>query len=353
MTGESHRPSRIHDQQELRYAVTYNTCVKAKLAARPQTRGRPSGSSNAPTAQVSRSSAAVRMAAVLLSLRRGCRCGVATARCPSLLLPGAQLLRRYAASSKPPPAVPPRVPPRPRGRAQPTGASPGNAVAVRAQAKPIKAVGFQLGYSRARREFLKWAKQHGALSTVQSGSGQLEEDLWHTVTGSRTIGGEEQDLFSARPIFVPFYSFKLADGSTRHVYAGNTFDAVSLQVSLADDLDSAALDDTIGSAFAAHMRQVDGATESAHVDEWSLGVEAAWAMTQAASYGVADAPPLGVGRLLLPAWCFGYKHIGVTMLTWVSGVSGDVAGISHLAFWEDESLRCEKRLLEPFYDMAT
>eukprot|EP01044_Picomonas_judraskeda_P010529 COSAG03_NODE_1361_length_4257_cov_3.028620_5_plen_369_part_00 len=232
---------------------------------------------------------------------------------------------------------PPRVPPRPRSSRSP-GSRPGNALVVKAQPKPIKAVEFRLGYGRARSKFLNWSERHGALKVVQAGSGQLEQDLWDTVTGTRGIGGEEQDLFSARPVFVPFYSFKLADGSYRHVYAGSTFDAVSLQVSLTADLDDAAMDASVGGPFNERLRFVDGAAEPAHLDEWTLGVEAAWAMVQAASYGLDDGP-LGVGRVLLPAWCFGYKHIGVTMLTWVSGISGDVSGISHLAFWEDESLR--------------
>jgi hypothetical protein len=145
-------------------------------------------------------------------------------------------------------------------------------------------------------------------------------------------------MFSARPVFVPFYSFKLADGSCRHVYAGSTFDAGSLQMSLMADLDGAATGEHVGIQFSERLLLVDGAVEPAHVDDWALGIEAAWAMVNANPYG-DNVPPLAVGRLLLPAWCFGYKHIGVTMLTWVSGISGDVSGISHLAFWEDESLR--------------
>ena len=251
------------------------------------------------------------------------------------------LHRRGNASAAAAAALPPRVPPRPRSGRSPAGStcSPGNALVAKAQPRPIKAVEFRLGYGRARSKFLNWSERHGALKVVQAGSGQLEQDLWDTVTGTRRIGGEAQDLFSARPVFVPFYSFKLADASYRHVYAGSTFDAVSLQVSLSADLDDAAMDDSVGGPFNERLRLVDGAAEPAHLDEWTLGVEAAWAMVQAASYGLDDAPPLGVGRVLLPAWCFGYKHIGVTMLTWVSGVSGDVTGISHLAFWEDESLR--------------
>ena len=243
--------------------------------------------------------------------------------------------RRYASAAATVP--PPPVPPRPSGPS--CGTTKGdNALLVLSQPKPIQTVGFRLGYDRARREFLKWSKRHGALNMVQAGSGQLEQDLWDTVTGSRSIGGEEQDLFSARPVFVPFYSFKLADGTFRHVYAGSTFDAVSLQVSLSADLDDVSMGETSGGELSEQLRLVDGAAEPAHVDDWTLGIDAAWAMLQASSY-VATAPPLGVGRVLLPAWCFGYKHIGVTMLTWVSGVSGDASGISHLAFWEDESLR--------------
>lgn len=244
--------------------------------------------------------------------------------------------RRGHASTAPP------VPPRPSG-SSPVD-RPGSAVLVLTQPKPIKAVEFQLGYSRARHKFLKWSKRNGALNVVQAGSGQLEQDLWDTVTGTRSIGGEDQDLFSARPVFVPFYSFKLADGSCRHVYAGSTFDAGSLQISLTADLDGAATGENVGIALSERLRLVDGAAEPAHVDDWALGIEAAWAMVHSNTYGDSTpplAPPLAVGRVLLPAWCFGYKHIGVTMLTWVSGLSGDVSGISHLAFWEDESLRKE------------
>lgn len=243
--------------------------------------------------------------------------------------------RRYAsaAATVPPPPVPPR-PSSPSSRTT----KGDNALLVLSQPKPIQTIEFSLGYGRARREFLKWSKRHGALNMVQAGSGQLEQDVWDTVTGSRSIGGEEQDLFSARPIFVPFYSFKLADGTCHHVYAGSTFDADSLQASLSADLDDVAMGAKSGGELSEQLRLVDGALEPAHVDEWTLGVDAAWAMLQASSC-VAIAPPMGVGRVLLPAWCFGYKHIGVTMLTWVSGASGDVSGISHLAFWEDESLR--------------
>ena len=48
--------------------------------------------------------------------------------------------------------------------------------------------------------------------------------------GNRPIGAEEQDLFSARPVFVPFYSFALADGTTRHVYGGVSLSALPLRV---------------------------------------------------------------------------------------------------------------------------
>ena len=114
-----------------------------------------------------------------------------------------------------------------------------------------------------------------ALASVQASTGDIADDF-SSLMGNQSIGTEEHDLFSARPVFVPFYSFALADGTTRHVYGGATFDAVSLQVSLFDDLEQAVRDGAIGVAFTPAdlegMRAVDGAEELAHVDEWSLGV---------------------------------------------------------------------------------
>jgi hypothetical protein len=102
---------------------------------------------------------------------------------------GGRADRRLSSVARP--VSPPRPPPRPRraaagarrgtagtgrgsasssGKGSASGGTAtgsGNALVVGAAPKPIKAVAFQLGFPRARKEFLSWAKSNGALSSVQ------------------------------------------------------------------------------------------------------------------------------------------------------------------------------------------
>jgi hypothetical protein len=91
------------------------------------------------------------------------------------------------------------------------------------------------------------------------------------------------------------------------------------------------------------------ARDLAHVEGWSLGAGAAWQVARHGAEGdsssIADSRLRGVERLLVPCFCFAYKHMGVQMMTWVSATSGDTSGISHLVFWEDESTRHRVRQL--------
>ena len=160
-----------------------------------------------------------------------------------------------------------------------------------------------------------------------------------------TLSGLERDRFSSIPLFIPFYIFCLESGGYRSVYAGNTFDSEHLRESLAEDLEALAIDlEASTTLFGEGLRSVEGreGPVQATVDEWRLGVDAAWAVARAEQDEPASsgAPrPLGVGRVLLPCWCFSYSYLGVTMLTWISAQTGEASGVSHLAFWDDESLR--------------